>query len=430
MAQNKLESPEKEYQTGGWKAHWILIVCASLYMINFMDRTVMTIVVQPMKLELGLSDADLGLLQTVFMVCLALFSFPVAYLIDRWSRKKSIALMAILWSGATFVTGLSRNFIGVLIPRLFVGLGEAGFSSGGTAMVTAAYKPEQRGRIMALFNIALPVGSVLGVILGGVLSARYGWRTPFLFFAIPGVILGIAALFLKDYKTAESDAGQTGIGRGIAELLKTPTLRWFFAGFAAVQILLIAQQAWVPALIMRQYGVKEDVAGGIMGLTVLFSVLSMLMGGFLADKYSWNKRSRMLIPALATFLQAVTMIAGMAVMNLGMVYFIVAAIINSLVGVFMMPALSAVSQEVVRPQYKSLVWGMNIFFMYLLGGAWAPWAVGGISDALGGGAEGLKIALILSTIGGFLATFFFYMGSRTVKADMDRVKDAVLLAEK
>lgn len=100
----------KEYQTGGWKAHWILIICAFLYMINYMDRTVMTIVVHPMKLVL--SDADLGLLQTVFMVCLALFSFPVAYLADRWSRKKAIALMAILWSGAIFITSIGRNFIG------------------------------------------------------------------------------------------------------------------------------------------------------------------------------------------------------------------------------------------------------------------------------------------------------------------------------
>ena len=101
----------------------MLIVCTLLYIINYMDRQVFSVILQPMKIDLGLSDAQCGLASTVLIFGMAFFYFPIAYLIDRWSRRKAIALMAILWSAATFATGLARNFAAVLIPRFFVGLG-------------------------------------------------------------------------------------------------------------------------------------------------------------------------------------------------------------------------------------------------------------------------------------------------------------------
>ena len=100
MANEKPVEPVKEYQTGGWKAHWILIVCTLLYAINYMDRTVLTVVIQPMKTELGLSDGDIGLAITVFTLSIAVFSMPILFLVDRWSRKKMLFLMAIAWSMA------------------------------------------------------------------------------------------------------------------------------------------------------------------------------------------------------------------------------------------------------------------------------------------------------------------------------------------
>ena len=105
-----------ELKTGGWRAHYVLIVCTMLYIINYMDRQVFSVILQPMKIDLGLTDAQCGLASTVLIFGMAFFSFPIAYLIDRWSRRKAIALMAILWSIATFTTGLARNFMAVLIP--------------------------------------------------------------------------------------------------------------------------------------------------------------------------------------------------------------------------------------------------------------------------------------------------------------------------
>ena len=259
---------KQAYSTGGASAHYILVVCTLLYVVNFMDRQVLSAVLQPMKVELGLTDAQCGLIQTVFILGVALFTFPFSYLMDRWNRKKPMAIMAILWSIFTYCTGLATSFISLLIPRALVGIGEAGFSSGGTAMITGAYAKEKRGRVLGIFSLGTVLGTVVGTIVGGMISAKMGWRMPFFFFAIPGVILGIMALFMKDYKVEESEASKNGsnnIWSAFVTLLKIPTLRWIYVGIGLTTIMINTFLSWMPALIMRVLNVNESTAGLIVG---------------------------------------------------------------------------------------------------------------------------------------------------------------------
>ena len=189
-------------KAGRWAAHGVLITCSLLYLVNYMDRYVLAVVMQPMKVALGLTDAQAGSLQTGFFLGMMAFSLPVSYLVDRWSRRKAVALMAIVWSAFTFITGLGRSYLGVLLPRLVVGVGEAAFAAGGTAWITGVYPPGSRGRVMGVFNMAVPLGGSLGLVLGGLISQRMGgWQYPFFVFAIPGVLLGVLALFMRDYTT-------------------------------------------------------------------------------------------------------------------------------------------------------------------------------------------------------------------------------------
>ena len=197
-------SQPAEYKTGGGSAMFILVVCTLLYVANYIDRQVFSVVLQPMKIELGLTDTQCGMAQTIFILGMALFSFPVAYLVDRWSRNKTIGIMALLWSIFTFLTGFAKNFTTLIIPRSLVGVGESGFTAGGVAMVSAAYPPEKRARMLGIFNIGIPLGAAIGMIAGGAISAAMGWRWAFYIFAIPGIILGILAFFMRDYKTPAS----------------------------------------------------------------------------------------------------------------------------------------------------------------------------------------------------------------------------------
>ena len=419
-----------EYKVGGWSAHYILIICTLLYVINYVDRQVFSVVLQPMKIELGLSDAQCGLAQTIFILGMALFSFPVAFMIDRWSRSKTIGIMAMLWSIFTFLTGFAKSFTTLIIPRSLVGLGESGFTAGGVAMVSAAYPQEKRSRVLGIFNIGIPLGAAIGMIAGGAISAASGWRMSFFVFAIPGIILGVLAFFMRDYKTA-GGAGQVksnvNFGKSIVQLLRIRSLRWYYLGYGVLNFMAVGALVWMPALTMRLMGISEAQAGLIVGGWGLMAIIAAPLGGYLADL--WQKktgRGRLLLPATATVLAAILLII-IVLIKLGPVG-IVLGFAYGFFAVIGAPALNSISQDVVPSAHKGLSMGLAVFSSYMLGGAWGPLAVGAISDALGGGAEGLMTALLITTIAGFLGAGCLFIASRTYPADMEKVKLETLMA--
>jgi len=428
---NTLPKEPSELKTGGWRAHYVLVVCTLLYIINYMDRQVFSVILQPMKIDLGLTDAQCGLASTVLIFGMAFFSFPIAYLIDRWSRRKAIALMAVLWSIATFVTGLAKSFTGVLIPRFFVGLGEAGFVPGGTAMISASYPKERRGWAMGIFHIAIPLGAAAGVILGGIISVKYGWRTPFLFFAVPGVILGILAFFMKDYKTAEqpdATGGIKGFFIALADVLKLPTMRWFYPGLGIAVFMTSSFLVWLPSLMMRMLHITEATAGMITGGIGLTAILGAPLGGFLADFWQKkNPRGRIYIMVVAYSFGGL-MLIGSVLTNFSTLGIALAALFG-IASAMAMPAMAAISQDVVPVAHKGLSMGLAVFAQYMLGGAWGPYIVGFVSDKLGGGAEGLGMAIMLCGLFGIVAGILFFIASRTYPADLQKVKHETILAE-
>jgi MFS family permease len=417
-----VQDSQREYSAGGKNAMFILVVCTLLYMVNFMDRQLLSVVLQPMKVELGLSDEQCGLVQTAFILGVIFFSFPISFIMDRWSRKKPIAIMSILWSFFTYLTGLAASFIGLIFSRIFVGVGEAGFSSGGTAMVSGAYPTEKRGRVLGIFNMGIPLGAALGTILGGLISANYGWRTPFFFFAIPGIILGVMALFLKDYKIKESASSgkkKKGILPSFIVLMKIPTLRWHFLGLGISHVMVVTFLTWTPALIMRIQNTNEAKAGLLVGIMGIMALIGAPLGGFLSDM--WHRhdpRGRTFLPGVSLAAAAVVLIGAILTRfnTLGIVLGMLYGIFN----VVAVPSFGAISQDVVPVAHKGFSFGLSVFFQYLLGGAWGPYAVGMISDALGGGADGLSWAMIIATVFGVAGGCCFLMASRHYVNDVEK----------
>jgi MFS family permease len=429
-----MENPETsqpaQYKTGGGNAMFILVVCTLLYVANYIDRQVFSVVLQPMKVELGLTDTQCGMAQTIFILGMALFSFPVAYLVDRWSRNKTIGIMAILWSIFTFFTGFAKNFTTLIIPRSLVGVGEAGFTAGGVAMVSAAYPPEKRARVLGIFNIGIPLGAAIGMIAGGAISAAMGWRWAFYIFAIPGVILGILAFFMRDYKAPASTSIARGanFGKTIVALFRIRSLCLYFFGYGILCFMTVAVLVWAPALIMRLMNVSEATAGMIVGGWGLMAIVGAPLGGWLADV--WQKKTgkgRLYLPALASLVAAVVLII-MLLLRFGPIG-IALGFVYGILSVIGSPALNAVSQDVVPSAHKGLSMGLAVFSAYVFGGAWSPSVVGAISDALGGGADGLMTALLFTSIAGFIAALLLWLGARTYPADMERVKEETLMAK-
>jgi MFS family permease len=428
------DQDSKQFKVGGPRATFVLIICSLLYAVNYMDRLVMSVVLQPMKIDLGLTDAQLGVVNTVFFFGVALFSMPIARLVDVWSRKKMIGLMALVWSFFTIFTGFVGGFKSLLVARIGVGVGEAGFAPGGIALVAASYPPEKRGSKLGIFNTFITVGMIFGLVLGGYLSANYGgWRTPFYVFGIPGIILGILAFFMQDYSLKKADGSavaQESFITNMKQLLAIPTLRWLYAGFAMYLFLQFSVATWFPALLMRAFEIKEDKAGLIMGGVTVIGILGPLLGGFLADK--WQKKrggGRMRLAAISVaiavvFLVLVTL-AALDITNKNLLIF--CAIMMPLHSIFVgmaTPAIAATTQEVVPAKLKGLAWGTGILISYLLGGMLGPIVVGAVSDAAGGGYKGLALGIVVAGLFALIGTWCWFRTARHVESDMKKAQEA------
>ena len=212
-------------------------------------------------------------------------------------------------------------------------------------------------------------------------------------------------------------------------LFRIPTLRWMYVGQAMHNLIVFSALTWIPAFIMRSRGVTEYKAGIIAASIGGMAVVGAPLGGFLADMwYKKNRKGRMLLPVIADFLAAVCFIGAILLNIEG--FGLVLGILFGVLIVMGVPSFSAISQDVVTPDLKVMVWGLSVFCQYVLGGGWGPLMVGFISEFLGGSAHDLMIALIISACGGFAASFFLFISAQHYPNDMDRVKGVILLAEK
>jgi len=420
------------FPTGGRSSTFTLVTVFLLYMVNYMDRQVFAATKVMMMKDLGLSESQHGFIQTVFLVLISGFAFPVAILVDRWSRRKMVGLMAIAWSVATAATGLMHSFGSMLAARAAVAAGEGGFSSGGTAMLSAAYPEQSRARVMGIFSASIPLGAALGTVLGGVLATKSGdWRTPFYVFAVPGAVLGILAFFLRDYRTIDvrSETGaKVGIGESVGELFRIPTLVFTYAGFIMNVFISNAMFYQLPSYF--EYTRNVDSAGGskLASTILVLALLGAPLGGFLSSRWKRSRQDALLLfCAITSILAAAVMYAGFFLHGEGAGY--VLFCLWGVLTVAYVPPATAVTQDVVHPGMRAMAWGMCVFCMYLLGGAYSPWIVGALTDTMGGGAAGLEKAMMMVPATGILAAVFFFLGSRHYARDVERAKKVDLQAE-
>lgn len=422
----------QDFKVGGPRAFYVLTICSLLSAVSYADWQVMSVVLQPMKQELGLTDAQIGIANAVFFLGVIVFTLPVAHAVDSWSRKKMIGLMALVWSVFTLATAGIGGFAGLLATRFGVGAGEAGFQPGGTALVSASYPEAKRGRMLGVFNMFITVGVILGVVGGGYLSVHHGgWRTPFIVFGIPGIVLGVLAFFMQDYKLVPSPGAapaQGSLKASMRELLSIPTLRGAYLGLGMFAVVQISVGTWFPSLLMRAYGIQEDKAGLVMGVVTIIGLTGPILGGILADR--WQQRvpgGRMKLARISIFVASVTMLlvllAALDLTNRPLMIFCALMMpLHSVASGMALPAVAATTQDVVAPQFKGLAWGAAMLALFILGGAWGPLLVGSVSDALGGGYQGLSTGLSVAAFFGFIAAAVWWRTARHVEADMLRTR--------
>lgn len=412
-----------EYPIGKLQAWYMLAMLMLLMVFGLMDRMIIGTLFPKLKEEWGLSDTQLGGLVSATYWGMAVFVIPAAILVDRWSRKQAIVLMATIWTGATIACGMAGNVGHLIIARFFIGAGEGGYNAGAISVVSSIFPERLRTTATSLFSSAGTFGSVLGVAIGGYVATKYGWREAFFAVAAPGLLVVLLfALTARDFKTvALKMVGDDGQQRkmelkdSIRVLFATPSLLALYAGISGVLFMNAAIYAWLPALLNRSDGMTMSDAAIHSALILLAASCGTVLGGVLVDRLKrFGRRVLMLAPAAYALIGALAFILAFSRLS-GDLRFAVLCIGGFFLGAIFGPVFAA-CQTVVHPGLRATVVGVINVIGQIIGGL-GPLAAGLLSDAIG-----LESALALICLSLLAAGIAMLVGASRFEADVLRIE--------
>jgi MFS family permease len=403
-------------------SNYVFMLLFLLYMFDYIDRMVVTSMFTSIERDWGITHTQSGLLVSAVYWAIVLLTFPVSILVDRWSRTKTIGVMAIMWSFATALCALTGNFVQLFMARLLIGVGEAGYAPGGSAMISGLYPIDRRARMMGIWNASIPLGSAIGVMLGGVIAVKLGWKHAFGIVAIPGMIVAILFLFVKDYKTIDLsffDKSRNKVKMEkkdmVKEFITKPSVLFTYFGMAAVVFVTTSMLTWLPTYFEKVRSIPQETAGKMASAVMLLAIVGAPMGGFLTDRWRKTKKNaRLLFPALSTFLSAVVLFTALALLK-GTIQYVVLLIFGILILSFISGA-AAVTQDVIHPGLRATSYAIAVVVQNLLGASTAPIIMGKIYDL-----TNIQTALSVLPFVLLVGAFLFWLGSRHYVKDLGKV---------
>jgi MFS family permease len=392
-----------------------------VYTFNFLDRQILSILAQPVKASLGLSNTQLGMLGGLaFAVLYSTLAIPLALLADRTSRTWVITVSLGVWSGFTALCGFAQNFTQMFLFRLGVGVGEAGGVAPSYALIGDYFPPERRARALSIYSLGIPLGAAAGVMLGGYIAANIEWRTAFLVVGLAG--LAIAPLFrllVKDAPRAVTPETRIPVSRVFGILARKPSF-WLLAfGAGAGSMCGYGVAFWLPSLMMKSFGLDLVQTGQFFGLLLLTGgVAGILLGGWLGDRLGARDRKfYALVPALAYLAGTPLFIAG-TLSSGWAAAFALFLVPQALVYVWLGPVLTAV-QHLVPVHMRATASASFLLINNLIGLGLGSWAIGSLADAFepAYGIEGLRYAIAVGLCLYLVAGVLMLVASRTLKQD-------------
>jgi len=415
-------------------AWFALLMTLGLMLFDYIDRQIIVSLFPYLKAAWGLSDKQLGALVSVLSVTVAVGAVPIALFADRASRVKSIVIMAVIWSLATISCMFTRNYSQLLTARSIVGLGEAGYGSVGGALIATHFPARMRGAVMAGFLATASVGSVLGVMLGGMIASRWGWQAAFGVVGFPGLVLALLYLTVRDYRTVELTPTLDKATRSTSEaaghtntiLVRSRTILWVCIGGAAQMIVLSAVWSWLPSFLNRTYGIAPAEAGVKAALVVLAGAIGSVAWGAVVDRVG-TSRPRAKFSALALLCIAslvILMLAfGSGLLGLSLSPGLQFALI--VLGGFIMTCTvgptAAIVIDVVHPGVRATGCSVLALFQNLFGLALGPFIAGLFSDLWG-----LEAALAIIPLFGVIAAASFVIAAGSYESEKQRANELSL----
>jgi MFS transporter, Spinster family, sphingosine-1-phosphate transporter len=363
------------------RAWTILVVFTAMNLLNYVDRQVVPAVQESIKHEMLLSDTRIGALATVFLVVYLLSAPVFGALATKWSRTRVIGLGVAIWSIATALGGVAINYGQLLAARAAVGVGEAAYGTIAPAVLADLFPERMRGRIFAIFYMAIPVGSAIGYILGGQIESRYNWRAAFFVAGAPGLVLALIAVVLADPPREGAAAPAPSGLQAYRPLFENPPYVRTVLGYIAYTFALGGIAIWMPTFLERVHGMNSADANTDLGkVLVITGFAGTFIGGWAADAIAKHTRQANLWVSGVTMLAAVPF-SWLALVTSSTTTFWVALIVAELF-VFMStgPINAAIVSE-VAPALRAAAMALSIFAIHAFGDAISPALIGWISDA-------------------------------------------------
>jgi MFS family permease len=395
------------------QAWTVLVVFTAMNLLNYMDRYVVPAVEESIKhSSLALSDSQLGDLAWAFL-WVYLLSAPVfGTLAAKRSRPRVIGLGVAIWSIATALGGLAANFGQLLAARATVGIGEAAYGTLAPAVLADAFPERMRGRIFAVFYMAIPVGAALGYVVGGQVEKMYNWRAAFFVAGAPGLVLALIALALNDPPREEGGTTAPTGYRSYLPLLKNPPYVRTVLGYIAYTFALGGISFWMPAFLERVHKMPPADATKNLGIVVAITgLVGTFAGGWIADALAKRTRQANLWLSGVTMLAAVPLTWWALVTRSQPTFWMTVFAAELLLFASTGPINAAIVSE-VAPALRAAAMALSIFAIHLLGDAISPKLIGWISDrdSLAHAVMIIPFAVVAS---GVIWTYAAWKGERT-----------------
>ncbi len=392
----------------------ILVLLTGLNFLNYIDRMVLSAVLDHVQTELVLSNFEGGLLATAFLLGYFLTAPFFGTRADKGSRKGLIAFGVLVWSAATVATGLAHGLAELIVARVLVGVGEASYATLAPTIIDDLTPPERKNRALAIFYLAIPMGSALGYMLGGTIDKHFGWRAAFFFAGGPGALLAVTCLLIAEPQR-KLRAGQVKVSENLRTLARIPLYRRAVLGYVAYTAALGAFSYWAPKFLIHRYPSAQcdiyahcsKLAGGLdtqsanfwFGLiTVVSGIIGTIVGGRWADRSQRGlpsitpdmahdaRENRLGINALLRvcaigMVFACPLALGVFVMPTPVLFFALAFLCE--LGLFLSTSpVNAIGLRAVPVELRASAMAAMIFAIHLFGDLWSPPALGALQDVL------------------------------------------------
>jgi MFS family permease len=429
----------REFQVSDRQRSYVIWLLFSVYVLNFVDRQILTTLIQPIKEEFKFSDTQMGLLGGLaFAFLYTTLGIPIARWADRTSRVKIISLSLLVWSLFTALTGLAQSFTHFFLARVAVGVGEAGCSPSAYSLISDYFTPEKRSTALSIYSMGIYGGAFLGFLVGGQVAHTFGWRATFWVVGVPGVVLSVIVRHtLREPPRGFSDP--PGAVRESVPAMQVLRELWAKRSFRHTSF-AAALHAFVgygvggfyTAFLMRSHHMSlVEVSRWLALITVLGGFVGTYYGGWLADRLtnrSNDPRYQLLVPGVSVLL---TVPVALTVYTLSMKYAVLALMIpTGAMGAMYLGPTFAVTQSLVSPRERALAGAIMLFIINLIGLGFGPLLTGMFSDAFNAhfagqgmskdlaSAQGLRWALCAMTVVNVWSALHYMLGSRSLRNDM------------